>query len=156
CGNRSAVNYRAGFELPHHIVLTWESSPHNSQSVTWRTGDDHKESCLEFCKATASPFLDATRMTTIKSVGVPDNAGDGLWYHHSATMIGLQASTRYSYRVGTEGNWSEWSEFQTSSGGNEPFSFLYFGDVQRDIHSLGSRILRQGIRNRPDAKFLLF
>ncbi len=156
CHGVSDDEERNGFDSPHHIVLSWEGSPHNSQSVTWRTGVGTRDNFLEFCEATPSPFFDRTKIISLRSVYELNNADDGLWYHHSATMTELQPATKYSYRVGTEGNWSEWSEFQTASGGNEPFSFLYFGDVQRDIHSLGSRILRQAVRNRPDAKFLLF
>ena len=142
--------------VPHHITLSWETSPSNSQAVTWRTDGQTQESHLEFCEATPSPFFDKRKVRSIKATSSPNQADDGLWHHHSVNMERLKSSTVYSYRVGKEGAWSEWSEFQTGSGDSEPFSFIYFGDVQRDIHSLGSRILRQAVRNKPQAKFLLF
>lgn len=142
--------------IPHHINLSWETSPSNSQSVTWRTDGEIAESYLEFCAATPSPFFDKKKIRSIKAISRSNQADDGLWYHHSVNVEGLKPSTVYSYRLGKDGAWSEWSAFKTASGGNEPFSFIYFGDIQRDIHSLGSRILRQAVKNKPEAKFLLF
>ncbi|WP_248959706.1 purple acid phosphatase family protein [Sphaerisporangium perillae] len=50
-------------------------------------------------------------------------------YNAHATIDGLKKNTSYSYRVGTEGNWSPTYSFKTQDfKGN--FDFLFFGDPQ--------------------------
>ena len=75
---------------------------------------------------------------------------------HKVIFDNLKPDTKYVYRVGDNENWSEWFQFKTSSDKAEPFSFLYLGDVQNDIKSYGSRILRQAYTHFPDADFMLF
>ncbi|PHN05414.1 FN3 domain-containing metallophosphoesterase family protein [Flavilitoribacter nigricans] len=144
------------YQYPHHINIAWESAPATSQSVNWRTHELQKESFVEYLEATASPFF-ADQVQRIRAESDAHPADDGVWNYHSVNITGLQPNTLYSYRVGNGNFWSEWSEFRTASGDpEETFSFLYFGDVQRDIFSLGSRTIRQAVLAQPDAKFLLF
>ena len=143
------------YNHPHHINLSWEDAPEHSQSISWRTTEKIREGYVEFTKATASPFFETT-VKSIRASSAINHADDGSWYHHSVNLSTLEPGTTYSYRVGAQNSWSEWSEFTTASGTREPFTFLYFGDVQRFIYSKGSRIIRQAILNRPDSKFLLF
>jgi hypothetical protein len=144
-----------GQKIPHHITLSWNGNPENSQTVSWRTDYETARNYLEYCEAVPSPFFDRA-VQRIEAVSASNTTDDGKWHHHSANITGLHPNTTYSYRVGEEGCWSEWSEFSTAKGGNAEFSFLYLGDVQRDIQSLGSRILRQAILGAADSKFILF
>lgn len=143
------------FTYPHHISISWEKSPHNSQSISWRTHDTVRISYVEYLETTSTPFF-KEKVKRASSVTQRHTTDDGSWNHHSVTIENLQPNTSYTYRVGEGLYWSEWSEFKTASGGNEPFSFIYLGDVQRDIYSLGSRTIRKSIMDKPDAKFLLF
>lgn len=143
------------YQYPHHIHLSWETAPETSQSVNWRTDELQKESYVEYCEASASPFFKA-KVKSIKAETESYKGDDAVWNYHSVNISNLKPNNLYSYRVGNGNFWSEWSEFRTATGKNEPFSFLYFGDVQRDIYSLGSRTMRQAIKTRPDARFLLF
>lgn len=141
---------------PHHINISWETAPENSQSVNWRTHELQKESYVEYLEATASPFF-KDQVKKVLAESESHGADDAVWNYHSVNLTGLKPNTLYSYRVGNGNFWSEWSEFRTATGDPKaPFSFLYFGDVQRDIFSLGSRTIRQAVLARPDAKFLLF
>lgn len=142
-------------QLPHHIKLTWASDPANSQAVSWRTRSYQAKSQLEYTKATASPFFEAD-IVTLPAVSDTFTAEDGTWNYHTVNIQNLEPNTRYSYRVGNGDYWSEWAEFTTATGKNEPFKFLYFGDVQRFIFSKGSRAIRQAILHNPDAKFMVF
>tara|TARA_B100000949_G_C14286097_1_gene454300 strand:+ start:3224 stop:4579 length:1356 start_codon:yes stop_codon:yes gene_type:complete len=142
-------------QLPHHIKLSWETAPENSQAITWRTRASEPKGFVEYVEATASPFFEE-HIKKVRATSQSYTMEDGLWYYHSVNLQNLKPGTRYSYRVGDKGKWSEWSEFSTATGQKEPFKFLYFGDVQRYIHSLGSRTLRQAVLANPDAKFMLF
>jgi len=153
--NKQSYNNSLLEQLPHHIKLSWETAPENSQAVSWRTRGDVPVSYLEYATATASPFFEKD-IKQIKAQTDSLTSDDGLWYYHSVNIENLKPGTKYSYRVGKDSLWSAWSEFTTATGGNEPFRFLYFGDVQRDIYSLGSRAIRQAVLDNPDAKFMLF
>lgn len=142
-------------KLPHHIKLSWETAPKNSQSVTWRTTAKIRESYLEYAETTASPFF-SEKVERIKAISDSLTSDDGLWHYHSVNITGLKPGTMYSYRVGDGAYWSAWAEFTTASVDNKSFNFLYFGDVQRFIFSLGSRTVRQAVLQCPDAKFMLF
>jgi len=143
------------YQYPHHISISWEKSPVTTQSVTWRTHDTTRVSFLEYTETTATPFF-KDKVKQVPAVTERHTTDDGSWNHHSATIEQLKPNTSYTYRVGNGDYWSEWAEFRTASGTNEPFSFIYFGDVQRDIYSLGSRTIRKAIMDRSEAKFLLF
>jgi hypothetical protein len=55
-----------------------------------------------------------------------------------AVLSGLQPSTQYSYRVGSEGHWSPTYTFKTTAPKGD-FDFLFFGDPQ--IGSSGNQVL---------------
>ncbi|MBT28485.1 MAG: metallophosphoesterase [Thalassobius sp.] len=142
-------------ELPHHVKLSWKTSPETSQAVSWRTTDKVTNGVVEYVKATASPFFeDDVKTITAKTDTLTSD--DGTWAYHQANITGLQPATTYSYRVGDGTNWSEWTEFSTASDKKEPFTFLYHGDVQRFIYSKGSRTIREAYIQNPDAKFMVF
>lgn len=50
-------------------------------------------------------------------------------YNRHATITGLAKKTAYSYRVGSDGNWSATYAFKTQSFEGD-FDFLFFGDPQ--------------------------
>jgi len=77
-------------------------------------------------------------------------------YHHSVVLESLEPGTRYAYRVGDDPEWSEWNLFRTASKNPEPFTFLYFGDVQKQIFSMGSGVLRTAFQTEPESRFWLF
>jgi 3',5'-cyclic AMP phosphodiesterase CpdA len=74
---------------------------------------------------------------------------------HSVKFMGLTPNTKYVYRVGDNVQWSEWFQFTTASDTDAPFSFIYFGDAQNEIRSMWSRVIRQAVRDLPDASFFL-
>jgi hypothetical protein len=74
----------------------------------------------------ASPFFHNS-VKSAKAFTISKKTDDGSWHYHSVHLQDLEANTLYSYRVGIEGCWSEWSEFMTAEGRSDPFSFIYFG-----------------------------
>ncbi|PFG18161.1 calcineurin-like phosphoesterase family protein [Propionicimonas paludicola] len=66
--------------------------------------------------------------TTFSASGTANITSVGGFNRH-ATLTGLTKNTAYSYRVGSDGNWSNTYSFKTQSfDGN--FDFLFFGDPQ--------------------------
>lgn len=140
---------------PERVILTWSDKPYNTQTVTWRT-----DTTVHTGLAEITPAVDAAEeMTSIKRYTASTriyksdvNAAN----YHSVTFKGLLPETQYMYRVGSKKSWSEWYQFTTPSKEAKDFSFIYFGDVQVDIKSQGSRVIRKAYSACPNAGFLLF
>ncbi|MFF7140864.1 MULTISPECIES: purple acid phosphatase family protein [Streptomyces] len=65
---------------------------------------------------------------TFDAIGGENIATSG-GYNRHATLTGLKEHTQYSYRVGSEGNWSSAYSFKTQDFEGD-YDFLFFGDPQ--------------------------
>ncbi|RYG37001.1 metallophosphoesterase family protein, partial [bacterium] len=141
--------------MPDRVTLTWNDNPATSQAVTWRT-DGSGPALAQIAPADPSPYLEKLA-TTLPATDEPLQTDLGFTAtYHTAEFKGLKPKTQYAYRVGDGTNWSEWFHFKTASDKPEPFSFVYFGDVQNGIRSLWPRVVRRAYAEAPDAKFFLY
>ncbi|SPD73363.1 putative phosphohydrolase [uncultured Desulfobacterium sp.] len=141
---------------PERVILNLTEDPSQSQAVTWRTCAE-----IEHPKAQIEPAADfpdlKESLRTIDAVSEKVILGnDKAVYHHSAVFKALKPDTIYVYRVGTDDNWSEWSQFRTACKSHDPFEFVYLGDPQEDIKSMCSQIFRVAYKKAPNAVFWLF
>ncbi len=143
--------------IPEHVILNLTENPSESIAVTWRT----KENIIQFvqwAEATGSPVIPVeNQQNKAKSETVTHVDGDiapVTYTYYSIIIQGLLPNTKYLYRVGNENSWSEWYEFTTAGTGQDPFTFLYFGDAQNDIKSHWSRVIRKAFSIAPDAGFI--
>jgi len=142
--------------IPSEIMLTIGGDPTSEYSVTWRTSGDDTEAVAEIIIAVAHPKF-GKDATVVKGSTVTEYGESKDRNSHKVRFSGLQPGTRYSYRVGNGKEWSEWFQFTTARKEKEPFSFIYLGDVQTDIKSLGSRALREAYTHLGhEASFMLF
>ncbi len=143
--------------FPERIVLTITEMPFNSQAVTWRTGQKKGSPRAELI--TPSDLLNPDKplkiFPAVTSVVEPDN-NKSLAYQHSVIFSGLTPNMIYAYRVGDDQTWSEWNQFKTAFDKPEPFTFLYFGDVQEQVFPMCSQVFRAAFQKEPDARFWLF
>jgi predicted phosphodiesterase len=140
---------------PDRVMLSISGDPATTRAVSWRTTYEITESVGEIAILDASPKFD-DKVKTVAGTNSPWEEGSQTSMGHKVVFENLQPETKYAYRVGDGKNRSEWFQFETSSVGTEPFSFIYLGDVQNDIKSLGSRTLRQAYTHFPNADFMLF
>ncbi len=164
-------NWSEPTKHPDHIVLNFSENPATSISVTWRTSKEIKDGYGEIALADPNPAFISTA-NTIKAVtssfvhndvvGVQDYQNPkkttfNSYNHnyHSVTFKNLKPNTLYGYRVGDGNIWSEWIQFKTASDKSDPFSFLYVGDAQNYILELWSRLIREGYKKAPDARFII-
>ena len=129
---------RCDVRSPERIILNVTEDPSKSLAVTWRTW-------VRVSRPEAQVLLVADslgfkeNLKTIEArcekVGMRNET---FVYHYSAILQNLRPDTIYAYRVGSEGNWSEWNHFKTACNIHEPFSFVYLGDPQNDIKSMCS------------------
>lgn len=157
-------------EKPDRIILTWSDDPKTTQSVTWRTAAG-VEGYAQIVQETAQAVIQeddeldfslADELDTILPAETHEAATKLLeWQgetasYHSVTFRNLEPGTSYLYRVGNgEGVWSEWHRFETDSGGEEPFGFVYLGDAQNNILEHWSRTIRASYSHFPEAKFMV-
>jgi len=141
--------------IPERIMLTIPGNPATSRAVTWRTAGSDTLSLAEIAISDATPELEGLA-ETVTGTCFPWENGNDESMGHTVVFTDLKPSTIYVYRVGNGKIWSEWFQFRTSAADPKPFSFLYLGDVQNDIKSLGSRVLRQAYTHFPGADFMLF
>jgi len=132
--------------LPDRIVLTPGADPAHAMAVAYRTDTAETATEAEIAVSLDTPNFDLNaRKVSGTSLTIAPDQGNAI-YHHVA-FDGLSPNTAYAYRVKGSGGWSEWFSFRTAKAGFAPFRFLYFGDNQHQILSVGSRIIRQAFLN---------
>lgn len=156
----SAFNFYAveaqNINDPSEIMLSIGGDPTSDYTVTWRTPQNDTKTVAQIVKAEANPDFEK-KAKEVKGTSVTNYGDSKDRVSHTVRFTGLESNALYSYRVGNGKNWSEWFQFKTSKKENDRFSFIYFGDVQNDIKSLGSRTLRQAFQHLgKDASFMLF
>ncbi|WP_116248335.1 metallophosphoesterase family protein [Nocardiopsis sp. FIRDI 009] len=127
---------------PERVILVPTADPSTSQTVTWRS-DGSGSPVLEIAPA-ASP----DQVTTVDGAQTDEVGG----VFHAVTADGLAPDTDYRYRVGDGAVFSPWRTFTTASEGADPFTFLYFGDVQNGISTGGAAVARAALAAEPEAE----
>ncbi len=140
---------------PDRVMLSIPGDAATSRAVSWRTVFSITGSYGEIAVLDPSPEFE-DKVIKVTGTNSPWEEGSQVSMGHKVIFENLMPGTKYAYRVGDGENWSEWFQFRTSMAKDEPFAFLYFGDVQNDIKSLGSRTLRQAYTHFPEADFMLF
>ena len=139
--------------LPDRVVLTWESDPSTTQSVTWRTEVSVKRAVAQLAIANANGRALRTKVFSATSSYLKSDINEA--HYHTVTFTGLIPETLYTYRVGDGVNWTEYYHFKTASDRSKPFSFIYFGDSQNEVRTHWSRVFREAFRDAPRAAFTL-
>ena len=154
--------------VPDRIILHLTEDASHSFAVNWRTDQQVDTAYIEVAKETHGPDLrldgqrKRIRATTqiFENENTRDNEPLVKAAYHSAFVGGLEPGTTYVYRVGdgaeNDETWSEWFQVEMpSEEGNQPFSFIYFGDAQNDVKSMWSRVIRKSYKMVPDVDFML-
>jgi 3',5'-cyclic AMP phosphodiesterase CpdA len=157
-------------KVPDRIIANLPEDPATTLAVNWRTNQQIESAYLEVALAADGPEFRLGNIQRIKAdselfENKHEKHNEPLVkaYYHSAHATGLEPSTTYVYRVGTDilgedGNqlWSEWFQYTTASDKKgEEFSFIYFGDAQNDVKSMWSRVIRNSYKKFPSVDFML-
>uniref|UniRef100_UPI003216C480 metallophosphoesterase family protein n=1 Tax=uncultured Draconibacterium sp. TaxID=1573823 RepID=UPI003216C480 len=148
-----------GSTTPEHLILNLTENPSESVAVTWRTREN-TDQYVQWVEATVSPVValdNQSKKAKSNTVTYENGKFDPLVVtNHSVYITGLKPNTAYLFRVGSDQSWSEWLEYKTATDENEPFSFIYFGDVQTGIKSQWSRVIRKAYATEPTAGFIFY
>ena len=156
CVGQGRAGDRAILSLPERIILNLTETPFSSQAVTWRTREKGLSPKAEIIPVSdlLNPEIRPGAFPALSTpVALYDKTGV---FQHSVIFSGLLPGTVYAYRVGEDPAWSEWNQFKTAQGQPEPFTFLYFGDVQEEVFSMCSQVFRAAFQKEPEARFWLF
>ena len=166
------------YENPYDVVVNINGDPKTRMAFAWFTNDRMTEGQVQLvakADATEADFanaitIDATSEETEPLPYAVDDSGI-LWKTkmskdqthqyttHKAIATGLEPNTTYTYRVGTEGHWSETGTFITAPEKTNEFSFIYMSDShiesQEYIDDTNAAV-RAALNTAPDAKFCAF
>jgi hypothetical protein len=135
---------------PDQIILSWTEDPATTQTISWRTTSDVTQGKVQYLPAADfDGSFEGAREAAATSIELYQGHR-----HFEATLRGLVPGTRYVYRVGTEGVWSE-PGFFTTDDGDDRFRFLFLGDVQEGFNEWGD-LLRvvAGEQDQPEFALL--
>lgn len=143
---------------PEWVALGITESPATRQAVTWRSSRNAEDGEAQIIIETHDINLNNIHHPqTVKATSQIYNDYGTEKKYHRVMFSDLLPNTKYIYRVGNNGCWSEWFQFKTASQESDAsFSFVYFGDAQYGLNSLYPRVIRQAIMKASDASFLIF
>lgn len=145
---------------PQRLIVNPTEDPSRGFAVTWRMEVGAGKGLVEYAEATPGPAFEDAVSTVIADSEVvqyvPRNGAPVSATAHSAVIEGLKPETLYVYRVGDGRTFSAWRQVRTAAATAKPFTFLYFGDVQNEVESHGSRVMRMARRLAPDAALALY
>jgi Predicted phosphohydrolases len=157
CSFSQTTDQRLADSIPRRIILNVTEDLAASVAINWQTAGEVKESFAEIAIADADPrFVDKAvrKKAETEWVGLGDTVSSN---YHSLVFDDLIPNTKYAYRVGHGNHWSEWFHFVTASDQpTDSFQFIYFGDVQVNIRSLWSRVVREAFAKAPNARLQLY
>lgn len=135
-------------KMPDLIILNLKCDPNSSQAITWRTDTTITEGRVRYTRADTEinaqiRSFDTTAVQEKKALTSLFRLHHLAAHYHACHLENLQPGTIYAYQIGNGKIWSEWLHFRTAPVEPQPFSFLYFGDMQLQIKSMGSRVIRQ-------------
>lgn len=131
---------------PERIVLSPGADAAREMAVAWRTDTRQTTAEAQIALEIDGPLL-AFGATSVAGETRPITNENGDALYHQVRFTGLQPASRYVYRVKAADGWSEWLPFRTAAAGFEPFRFIYLGDTQNDILSIGSRVIRSAFQH---------
>jgi len=147
-------------KFPDRIILNLTEDPSSSMAVTWRTDTTITIGYCQLQPASDTRInsndSELFKAETISTEYVSEYESIINSNQHSYIFTELKTESKYIYRVGSEGNWSEWFQFQTASNKGSEFSFIYFGDPQANLKSEWSRVIRNAYQESPKSGFMLY
>jgi len=143
-----------------NLTLTWSLDPKTTQTIAWTTAKDGAQGVLQILKTSTYKKTGWQKAVSVKTERelFQTNIENVMLYHATATA--LTPGTTYTYRVGTENNWSEAAQFSTQPEQESSFKFLVFGDSQSGLpkspeYGPWEKTINQAYAAHKDAAFFM-
>lgn len=111
---------------PYSDIVLGVGGDDASRLLTWYSAVDTAQ-VVQYAKA--ADVVNGTFPASAKTVTATGGATTSGEFNRVATLAGLAEDTAYTYRVGTDGEWSTAYSFRTQADHGD-FDFLFFGDPQ--------------------------
>jgi len=132
------------------IMLSWVGDPSTSMDIQWRTNTSVAEGMVKYWVSGTEDTV-----TTVANMKIMEDRllqNDRYVHRFAAHLDHLQPGTDYSYQVGSDqGLWSATASFQTESGADDSFSFIWFGDTHKS--KLWGDLIQHSFQKFPDVAF---
>lgn len=144
--------------LPERLISTPTTDMSTTRQFSWRTSAEVTSAVVEYRIGDQEVTVVTAQTGSPVTRTASDSTGEYDWSirAHSALLTGLTPATEYTFRVGDGAEaWSQWRTFTTASEQPEPFTFLYFGDGQNNLHAYWAEAARQAYAAVPEAELVL-
>lgn len=137
------------------VVLGATDDLSTSQSFTWRTAAASGSAPDLVVVGPVGPRATTRRIAAERkpSTTVEQTGSDAPSY--TATVTDLEPGTTYEYRLETPAGSTPTRRFTTARDEIGSWSFLAFGDTQRDIDGVGADVVEAAVRAHPEAELVL-
>ncbi len=176
---QNAIDDLKGRSNPYNIVMSINRAPSANMGFAWFTNGNELNGELQIAEGT---FTDTTEfISNAESIDASYTEANSINYNtsannlseladiddntsksyvsHKALASGLKYNKTYTYRVGTEGAWSELATFTTANSKSSSFSFSYLTDTRVNDDSTinnAKRVISAAVQAAPESNFLLF
>ena len=164
-----AVVPQFGPERPLYVQTYVSEDMATKLSVAWQTAPSVPQNYIQYVKESELPqgnpelaeghATAAAANSVLQLLSQTENGPKGEIRFHQAFVSGLQPSTKYYYRVGYEGHWSDWYGYSTApSGQNTPVSFVFVTDSHTKEDNgleIYQRLMGNVFENYPNTRFVM-
>ncbi|OBR68892.1 hypothetical protein A7K91_25755 [Paenibacillus oryzae] len=165
---RYEVVQQYGSNEPQY-VQTYVSEDMSSQlSAAWQTRPDRAVTYIEYREASlegvgidsdSNGIRRLQAESELQVLSMKENGTKGEIRFHNALIEGLKPNTAYNYRVGYEGNWSEWFLYRTiDQQKSTPTSFLFVTDShtkQTQGMETYQELMTNALEQYPSSQFVM-
>lgn len=160
---------------PYSICMTLNGDVTTQMAFAWFTNTSCADGVIQIVEKADAKEADFAGATTVEAnhtlvkdlnYSISKNQLTGItpnekksYYSHKVTVKSLTPGTSYSYRVGTEGNWSEIGHFTTAQQSfDSGYSFIYITDTQAqndEMFDVSQNTVHTAMSMFPDSRFVL-
>lgn len=177
---RTRIAELQSYKEPYNVVVNINGDPSTRMAFSWFTNERMTNGMVQLIakdrtKVTEKDFAKGITITATSTLTKPLHYATSLsgiikkakipakqkfrYVSHKAIAEGLKPNTTYTYRVGTEGHWSQMGTFKTAPARSDEFTFIYMTDshIQDPEYVNHTKwCATAAVLNSPDAQFCVF
>lgn len=173
------IDLLKGNSYPYNVVMSFNKAPSANMGFAWFTNNNVLNGELQIAEgsytdttnfssnakifmasSTQANFINYnTSVNNLYELADIDDNTTKSYVSHKALASGLKYNKTYTYRVGTDGAWSQLATFKTANSKSNNFSFSYLTDTRISNDSTlanTKQVIKAAIQKTPESKFLLF
>jgi len=164
-----AIVPQLGTDNPEHIQTFVNEDMTTMICASWQTAPRVQQTYIQYVQdsdlpeGTLTPAPDKVTekaaMSELQLISQVENGEKGEILFHKALLTGLKPGTKYHYRVGYEGHWSEWNAYKTADADvKKPVSFVFVTDShtkEDNGFDIYQKLMKDAFKNYPATQFVM-